>query len=92
MFVGFSKRCRALHLAGLIAALACVAKLVLFDVQGLDLVISDMELGSDVRVFNMIGQNIVKGKADFAEKKIQLPSKGMYIVRVGSKSSVINVK
>lgn len=63
-----------------------------FDVQGLDLVISDMELGSDVRVFNMIGQNIVKGKADFAEKKIQLPSKGMYIVRVGSKSSVINVK
>ena len=60
--------------------------------QGLTLTISDMELGSDVRVFNMIGQNIIKEKADFAEKKIQLPSKGMYIVRVGSQSSVINVK
>ena len=63
-----------------------------FNTQGLTLMISDMEIGSDVRVFNMIGQNIVKEKADFAEKKIQLPSKGMYIVRVGSQSSVVNVK
>lgn len=60
--------------------------------QGMTLTISDMELGSDVRVFNMIGQNIIKEKADLAEKKVQLPSKGMYIVRVGSQSSVINVK
>ena len=36
VFFGFSKRCRALHLAGLIVSLTCVAKLVLLDVQGLD--------------------------------------------------------
>jgi len=36
VFFGFSKRCRALHLSGLIVALTCVAKLVLLDVQGLD--------------------------------------------------------
>ena len=67
-------------------------KFARFSTRGLTLTISDMELGSDVRVFNMIGQNIIKEKADFAEKKVQLPSKGMYIVRVGSQSSVINVK
>ncbi|WP_371556251.1 T9SS type A sorting domain-containing protein [Fibrobacter sp. UWB12] len=69
-----------------------LTKSPMFKTQGLTLTISDMEMGSDVSVFNMIGQNIIKEKADFAEKKIQLPTKGMYIVRVGNHSSVINVK
>jgi len=63
-----------------------------FSTKGMTLTISDMELGSDVRVYNTIGQNIIKTKADFGEKIIQLPSKGMYIVRVGSHSSVVNIK
>jgi hypothetical protein len=63
-----------------------------FSTKDMTLTISDMELGSDVRVYNTIGQNIIKTKADFGEKIIQLPSKGMYIVRVGSHSSVVNIK
>ena len=34
--IGFAKNCRVLHVIGLIGALACVAKLVMFDAQSLD--------------------------------------------------------
>lgn len=63
-----------------------------FSVQSLVLTISDMNLGSEIGVFNMIGQKIFNSVAGSSIAKIQLPSKGRYIVRVGSQSSVINVK
>jgi hypothetical protein len=60
--------------------------------KGLNLIISDMNLGSEIGVYNAIGQRVFRSKAGSSEVKIQLPSKGMYVVRVGTQSSVVNVK
>ena len=60
--------------------------------KGLDLMISDMNLGSEIGVYNTIGQRIFRGNAVSSDMKVQLPSKGMYVVRVGTQSSVVNVK
>lgn len=63
-----------------------------FSTENMDLVISDMEAGSEIGVFNMMGQRIFGSRAASSTARIQLSSKGMYIVRVGSQSSLINVK
>lgn len=63
-----------------------------FRTNGLDLIVSEMNLNSEIGVFNMIGQSVFKSVAGSSEMKIQLPSKGRYVVRVGNQSSVISVK
>ena len=60
--------------------------------KGLNLIISDMNLGSEIGVYNAIGQRVFRSKAGSSEVKIQLPSKGMYVVCIGTQSSVVNVK
>jgi hypothetical protein len=60
--------------------------------KGMTLTVSNIDLGTDIGVFNMIGQRIVDRRTESSETNIALPSKGKYIVRAGARSSVIEIK
>jgi len=63
-----------------------------FTTDGLKLVVMSTNLGAEMRIFNMVGQSIYRGHVETPEKEILLPSKGMYIVRIGSLSSIVNIR
>jgi archaeosine-15-forming tRNA-guanine transglycosylase len=48
--------------------------------------------GSNIAVFNMQGKLVASGKAIFGNAAVSVPSKGLYMVRVGNKLSKVSVK
>lgn len=63
-----------------------------FSTRDQNLTISNMSIGSKIRVFNAKGQTIFKSTANTSEKTIQLPSKGVYIIYVGNQAIKISIK
>lgn len=61
-------------------------------VSGMNIAVDGAKAGTDIAVFNMQGKVIASGKATFGNASIAVPSKGLYVVRVGNKMSKVTVK
>lgn len=61
-------------------------------VAGMNIAIEGAKAGADIAVFNMQGKVIASGKASFGNASVSVPSKGLYMVRVGNKMSKVTVK
>ncbi len=59
---------------------------------GMQVQISGAKVGSDFAVFSMQGRVIASGKLAFGNATLSMPSKGTYLVRVGSKVSKVTIK
>lgn len=61
-------------------------------VSGMDISIDGAKAGTQIAVFSMQGKLVASGKATFGNASVSVPSKGIYMVRVGGKLSKVNVK
>jgi hypothetical protein len=61
-------------------------------VNGTQLQIFNAISGSNFAVFNMQGKVITKGKIEGNVQNVNMPNKGIFMVRVGSVSRMISVK
>jgi len=61
-------------------------------VAGMNISVEGAKAGSNIAVFNMQGKLVASGKAIFGNAAVSVPSKGLYMVRVGNKLSKVSVK
>jgi endo-1,4-beta-D-glucanase Y len=61
-------------------------------VNGTQLQIFNAVSGSNFAVFNMQGKVITKGKIDGSVQNVNMPNKGLFMVRVGSETRMISIK
>jgi hypothetical protein len=61
-------------------------------VSGMQIQISGATIGSDYAIFSVQGQVVKTGKIQNGTENIRVPNKGIYLVRVGNKTSKMNVK
>ena len=61
-------------------------------VAGMNISVEGAKAGSNIAVFNMQGKLVASGKALFGNAAVSVPSKGLYMVRVGNKLSKVSVK
>ena len=61
-------------------------------VAGMNIAVNGVKAGSEIAVFSLQGQKVVSTKASFGNASVTVPTKGVYLVRVGGKVSKVNVK
>lgn len=78
---------------GLAIGAAAQLNLAKITTSGLNITVSGAQANADIAVFNMQGKVIATTKAFFgAAQTVSVPSKGIYMVRVGNKTSKVAVK
>ena len=71
------------------AVLSSAAKI---SVYGMNISVDGAKAGADISVFSLQGKKVVSTKAIFGNASVNVPTKGVYLVRVGNKLSKVNVK
>lgn len=74
-----------------IKSIAAAAKAKV-SVAGMNIAVAGVKAGEDVAVFNLQGKLVASSKAVFGNASVTVPTKGVYLVRVGGKLSKVNVK
>ena len=72
-----------------VAVPSSVAKIA---VTGMNISVEGAKAGVDIAVFSLQGKKVVSTKATFGNASVTVPTKGIYLVRVGNKLSKVNVK
>ena len=68
------------------------ALLAKISVSDMNISVDGAKVGAGVAVFSLQGKVIASGKAVFGNATVKVPTKGVYLVRVGDKISKVNVK
>ena len=71
------------------AVLSSAAKI---SVSGMNISVDGAKAGADISVFSLQGKKVASTKAIFGNTSVNVPTKGVYLVRVGNKLSKVNVK
>ncbi len=71
------------------AVLSSAAKI---SVSGMNISVDGAKAGADISVFSLQGKKVASTKAIFGNASVNVPTKGVYLVRVGNKLSKVNVK
>ena len=71
------------------AVLSSAAKI---SVSGMNISVDGAKAGADIFVFSLQGKKVASTKAIFGNASVNVPTKGVYLVRVGNKLSKVNVK
>ena len=61
-------------------------------VAGMNISVDGAKAGADISVFSLQGKKVASTKAIFGNASVNVPTKGVYLVRVGNKLSKVNVK
>ena len=61
-------------------------------VAGMNIAVDGAKAGADIAVFSLQGNKIASVKATFGNASVTVPTKGIYLVRVGNKISKVTVK
>ena len=61
-------------------------------VAGMNIAVDGAKAGADIAVFSLQGNKIAAAKATFGNASVSVPTKGIYLVRVGNKISKVTVK
>ena len=61
-------------------------------VAGMNIAVDGAKAGADIAVFSLQGNKIASVKATFGNASVTVPTKGIYLVRIGNKISKVTVK
>ena len=61
-------------------------------VAGMNIAVDGAKAGADIAVFSLQGNKVASVKATFGNASVTVPTKGIYLVRIGNKISKVTVK